>query len=228
VNYPEDFINKIICGDCLEVMENIPDNSIDLILTDPVYQKLEDYKFLFSISSSILKPSGQLICYFADMYLPDLLKFPFGELKWVKLIVERNVGTKGTLWKYHCKTGCKHAMWFFKSPFPKDIEWTTDFIYSKPDGNNVKHQWGKNYPSIYELIKRHTHPNDIILDPFFGSGTVGRACKLLNRRFIGIEISPEYCKIAEERLKKVPKRLDKFINGDFIPKEKIILSGGDC
>jgi len=52
---------------------------------------------------------------------------------------------------------------------------------------------------------------DIILDPFNGSGTTCVAAKKLNRRFIGIEINPEYCKIAEERIKKVPKRLDKFM-----------------
>ena len=35
--YPDDFINKIICGDCLEVMKDIPDNSIDAVVTDPPY-----------------------------------------------------------------------------------------------------------------------------------------------------------------------------------------------
>ena len=45
MEYPEDYINKIICGNCLEVMENIPDNSIDLIIADPPYFKLlkKDY-----------------------------------------------------------------------------------------------------------------------------------------------------------------------------------------
>ena len=37
MNYPTDFINKVICGDCLEVMKDIPDNSVDLVLTDPPY-----------------------------------------------------------------------------------------------------------------------------------------------------------------------------------------------
>ena len=37
MKYPDDFINKVICGDCLDVMKDIPDNSVDLILTDPPY-----------------------------------------------------------------------------------------------------------------------------------------------------------------------------------------------
>ena len=37
MNYPEDFINKVICGDCLEVMQKIPDKSVDLVVTSPPY-----------------------------------------------------------------------------------------------------------------------------------------------------------------------------------------------
>ena len=44
MKYPEDYINKIICGDCLEVMKGIPDKSVDLVLTSPPYDQLRDYK----------------------------------------------------------------------------------------------------------------------------------------------------------------------------------------
>ena len=44
MNYPDDFINKIICGNCLEVMSDIPDKSIDLTITSPPYDNLRDYK----------------------------------------------------------------------------------------------------------------------------------------------------------------------------------------
>ncbi len=37
MKYPDDFINKIICGDCLEVMKQMPDKCVDLVLTDPPY-----------------------------------------------------------------------------------------------------------------------------------------------------------------------------------------------
>ncbi len=42
MKYPDDFINKIICGDCLKIMKDIPDNSIDLIITDPPYQYISE------------------------------------------------------------------------------------------------------------------------------------------------------------------------------------------
>jgi len=44
MNYPKDFINKIICGDCLEVMKDISDNSVDLVVTSPPYDNLRDYE----------------------------------------------------------------------------------------------------------------------------------------------------------------------------------------
>ncbi len=55
MKYPEDYINKVICGDCLEVMKDIPDKSVDLVLTDPPYgieyktnhriDKSDDFRF---------------------------------------------------------------------------------------------------------------------------------------------------------------------------------------
>jgi DNA modification methylase len=66
---------------------------------------------------------------------------------------------------------------------------------------------GCKHPAIYplyiikELIKLLSKENDIILDPFMGSGTTAVAAKELNRKYIGIEINGEYCKYARERLK---------------------------
>jgi DNA modification methylase len=53
---------------------------------------------------------------------------------------------------------------------------------------------------IEKLLTIHSNPNDLILDPFLGSGSTAVAAVKLNRRFIGIEISPKYCQIARERI----------------------------
>ena len=53
---------------------------------------------------------------------------------------------------------------------------------------------------IKELISHVTNENDIVLDPFMGSGTTCVASAMLNRKYIGIEINEEYYKIAEARL----------------------------
>lgn len=69
-------------------------------------------------------------------------------------------------------------------------------------GERKKHPTQKPVKLIIDLIKRHSFENDIILDPFLGSGTTAVACVKLNRRFIGIEISEEYCNMARERVKE--------------------------
>ena len=53
---------------------------------------------------------------------------------------------------------------------------------------------------IRRIINASSNENDIVLDPFMGSGTTAVACKQLNRRWVGFEISPEYCKIIAKRL----------------------------
>ena len=69
-----------------------------------------------------------------------------------------------------------------------------------------------NHPTIkpLEFVKNHiinsTQENDIVLDCFMGSGTTCVACKELNRRYIGIEINPEYFRIAQDRLNGITQK----------------------
>ena len=62
------------------------------------------------------------------------------------------------------------------------------------------------HPAMYpqklagDHIATWSNPGDLVLDPFCGSGTTAKAAKELGRRFLGLEINPEYCAIAERRL----------------------------
>jgi DNA modification methylase len=72
----------------------------------------------------------------------------------------------------------------------------------RDDDNQALHPTQKPLELIKKLVKVHSNPNDLVLDCFLGSGTTAIACKQLNRRFIGIEISKEYCDIANKRLEQ--------------------------
>lgn len=126
------------------------------------------------------------------------------------------------------KCRVNYLVWCKTNPTPMtndvwlpDIEYCLCFKESKAprynDGYKLKSKWylsEKNkkdkdkykHPTIkpLELVKRHiehsTNKNDIVLDCFSGSGTTCVACKELNRRFIGIEIDPEYHQISLDRL----------------------------
>ena len=73
-------------------------------------------------------------------------------------------------------------------------------------GDKVKH----NAPFPEKLAEDHiiswSNENDIVLDPFMGSGTTCKMALLNNRNYIGIEVSEEYCKIAYDRIKNVTKQ----------------------
>lgn len=87
--------------------------------------------------------------------------------------------TKGNIWRYN--TGYGHSTKdkiAFKHPaiFPEKL--------------------------VFDHIKSWSNENDLIYDPFMGSGTVAKICLILNRKYIGSEISSEYCKISERRIKE--------------------------
>lgn len=77
--------------------------------------------------------------------------------------------------------------------------------------NNIKinHPTPKSEKMIMKILEKSTDKEDIVLDPFMGSGTTALACKQLNRRWVGFEINPEYCKIIQKRLSQ------KVITGFF-------------
>ena len=59
---------------------------------------------------------------------------------------------------------------------------------------------------LYRVIVSSSNPGDVVLDPFFGTGTTGAVAKKLNRHWIGIEISPKYVQLAKERLASIEEQ----------------------
>lgn len=234
----ENFINKIICGDCLEVMKEIPNNIIDLVITDPPYsinyesghikqskdknysqkQKVNwdnfDLKtFPFNEIFRILKNNSHLYVF---MGFQNLWKMPPPDrlLIWDK-INECGMGDL-TDWGYsfECillyKKG-KRALNGKREPSIIKSHKLTNFKMQDNIKNKILHPSEKPLKIITKLIEKSSNPNNIILDPFLGSGTTAVACKMLNRNFIGIEKNPDYCKIAEKRLANIPQKLSWFI-----------------
>ena len=85
-------------------------------------------------------------------------------------------------------------------------EWTKN-VWFIPTNSDDKHPAVYPKKMVNRLLKLFCYKNDLILDPFMGSGTTGIACKELDRNFIGIEISPKYYKIAEQRIKNTQEMM---------------------
>lgn len=225
--WPDDFVNKIICGDCLDVMKKMPSSSTDFCIADPPFNvglnygenfndkkpEKEYWKWLKDRVREIyrvLKENSRLYIFHTDKGtyklkpLCESIGFKYHQnLIWHK----RNLCS----FKSGRITGDWHFMHENILLFHKgkrtpmisshDANCFSVLIYSSPQRN---FRGGRDHPAQKPLglIKHiiYRTPGEIILLPFVSTGTEARAAKDLKRNFIGIEINPDYCKIAEQRL----------------------------
>lgn len=78
---------------------------------------------------------------------------------------------------------------------------------NKVDPNKMFHPTEKPVDLIAKMIESFSDEGNIVLDSYLGGGSTAIACKMLKRNYIGCEISPEYCKIAEDRIKTISNTL---------------------
>jgi DNA modification methylase len=247
---PEEYINKIICGDSEEILKKIPSNSVDLVFTSPPYNFGLDYNTsedgvhwnkyfekLFAVFSEcirVVKFGGRIIVnvqpLFSD-YIPihHIISNFFmqnkliwkGEILWEK----NNYNCKYTAWgswKSPSNPYLKYT-WEFVEVFCKgelkkpgnredsDIQaeefkkWVVAKWSIAPERNMKEYEHPAMFPEelVERVLKLFSYQNDIILDPFNGVGTTPAVAKRLQRRYIGIDISKEYCDKAEKRLKTI-------------------------
>lgn len=207
-------INTIICGDCLEVMKDWPDKCVDLVLTDPPYGILGGAKAIGG--ANIVEPKTYPIMDWD--YEPFNLQ-QFQTIQWAsrnQIIFGYNhfsyifPPTKCAIaWDKACQKGWNDSF------ADGELAWTsfcrpTKFYRLLWKGAlRVEKHIERSHPTQKPLqlmewiIKDFSQENDLILDPFCGSGTTCIAAKKLGRRYIGIEISSDYCQIARDRLKAV-------------------------
>ena len=206
-------LNKIYCMDCLEGLKKIPDNSVDLIVTDPPYglditktgfiggenlAKVRDY----GISNWDLKiPSDEI---FHHMFRVSENQVIFGGnyfldfLGKTKCIVTWDKGRRGLNF-----ADCEIIWTSFNKP-SRIINHIWDGMRQENMSRKEKryHPTQKPVPVMRRLIEWFSEEKNIILDPFMGSGTTAVACKQLNRNFLGFEINQKYVDIANRRLEQ--------------------------
>ena len=208
-NYNSNTFYKLFLGDFIEKGQEISNDSIDLIFTDPPYatEYLHIYSELAALANRVLKPGGSLVTYIGQHNLHEILDiFTSHNLKyWWQIAVKHNGATTAfhqrkvfVLWK--------PLIWLVKGdklstsyPITALNEYLYDYVESRPP-EKLLHPWAQSSLEAEHVIKKLTIENQIVLDPLMGSGTTGIAALKLNRKFIGIEKDYEKFKIAEARL----------------------------
>ena len=196
-------------GDCLEVMKTIPDKSVDLCLTDPPYGVNLGYDVYKDTEENWYKLMGGII---PEMKrIAEMVILPSCQIKRLNWIYN-NFPPDWLICWYKGSTGCSAHIGF--------NDWEPHLVYGKRKG-----VWMHDYFQARndEKLGNYGHPcpkpiawakwfiekskSKKVLDCFMGSGTTGVACKELGVDFIGIEISPEYFKIAERRINNTTENL---------------------
>ncbi len=183
-------------GDCLEVMKQLPDKSVDAVITDPPYG--------VNMLRGDSKVKGKII---GDKQPPDirwLVKYPAiiwggnnfcdqfprstGWLVWYKYACDKSEHSQAELAWTNCIKTIRH--------------WSEQFTGFMRQREGQYHPTQKPTGLMRWCIGMISKENDIILDPFMGSGTTGVACVQTGRKFFGIEIDPTYFDIAVKRIKE--------------------------
>ena len=162
-----------------------------------------------SIFSKLLKPNGCVFLFHSFEQYNDLRKtFEDNGLECKDRIIWEKTNPMPRNRDRRYISNCELASWYVM----KKAKWTFNrqdekyqkmiFRYPSESGGGFKryHPTQKNLELMKEIVAIHTNENDIVFDPFAGSGSTGVACKLLNRNFIGCEIDKNYAKIIEERI----------------------------
>jgi DNA modification methylase len=248
-------LDKIHNENCLNTLERLEDNYIDMVITSPPYDNLRDYKgFEFEFEKianelyRTVKKGGVVIWVVGDSTVKGSeTGTSFKQALYFKeigfnlndtMIYYKNnpIPTNGKRYHQHfeyifclskgtpntfnpimedCKyTGVANMKNRGKSGDKnyKKIERTKTkkvgnvFFYSVGGGISTKDKIAFEHPAIFpeklveDQIITWSNENDIVYDPFMGSGTVAKIARVHNRKWFGSEVSKDYCKIAEKRL----------------------------
>jgi len=244
-------VNRILKGDCIEIMRGLPDASIDMIFADPPYNLqlggdlarpdgshvdavTNDWDKFSSFATydkftrewlgearRLLKPDGSIwvIGSYHNIFrvgaiLQDLGFWILNDIVWRKANPMPNF--KGTRFTNAHET----LIWASKSEKSKytfnyramktlndELQMRSDWVLPICGGQErLKRNGTKAHPTqkpealLYRVMLATTNKGDVVLDPFFGTGTTGAVAKRLGRDWIGCEREDDYIEVAQERI----------------------------
>lgn len=240
IKFPKDFLNRIICGDAVEIMKKIPDGSVDLVVTSPPYNLknstgngMKDgrggkwanaaLKNGYSHYNDCM-PHDEYVKWQRDCLTEMMRVIPengaiFYNHKWrvqAGKLQDRQDIVGGfpvrqiIIWKR--KGGLNFNAGYFLPTYE------VIYLIAKPKFELVPK--ANAFGDVWEFTQdmRNEHPAAfpvslinrivssvkarIILDPFMGSGTTALSAINFKRDYVGIDLSPDYCTMAEKRIKQ--------------------------
>ena len=213
---------KLVHGDCLELLKQFPDKSVDISFTSPPYNRKRNDKYEYY--DDTLNDYYGFLCNFTDELLRITKKHVFVNL-------QKNYYNKQDVFEYigkYAKRIREIIVWEKTNPMPANgfnITNSYEFFIVMGDkplkGNTtytkniISTSVNSNMPKEHKAVMKQevsdwfidnfTKENDIVLDCFMGTGTTGVSCVQKNRSFVGIEIDANYYNFAVDRIEQANK-----------------------
>lgn len=225
-------LNEIYLGDAYELIKKMPDNYVDLIVTDPPYEivagggggafgadkhsyhKDVSLKLNYGITNEILTEFERVLKH-TNIYLfcnkNQLLQYlDFYKEKNVDILVWNKTNTIPTISNKYL-SDLEYIVFARGKGVPMFNTWETSSklfqtTTNKSDKSLYDHPTIKPESIIQNLILNSSVEDDIVLDPFLGSGTTAAVAKKLSRNYIGFEIEENYFNIAKDRLNGITQK----------------------
>lgn len=253
-------INRILAGDCIEVMRALPAESVDLIFADPPYNlqlrgdlhrpdnsrvdAVDDHWDQFSSFAAydsftrdwlaaarrLLKPNGAIwvIGSYHNVFrmgaeLQNQGFWILNDVVWRKSNPMPNFRGKRLtnahetlIWASKSEGGKYTFNYEALKALNDGVQMRSDWVIPlctgaerlKDDAGDKAHPTQKPEALLHRILVGTTNPGDVVLDPFFGTGTTGAVAKMLGREFIGIEREEAYREVAARRIDRV-RRFDR-------------------
>jgi len=194
-------------ADCADILPEIDPATVGLLLTDPPYGIAHNTDYTrFASKHAYVPVAGdnqpfdpaplfrfpRLALFGADRYYHRLP--PGGSwVIWIKRTLE-HLATADDI-----PLSSAEALWHNLSGRPIDLfPWYWHGAYRQGEMGSHLHPTQKPVALMRWLIEKWTKPGDLVLDPYMGSGPIAQACLELGRRYIGIEIDEDYCRVTVE------------------------------
>jgi hypothetical protein len=214
---PAEYRNAIVTGDARELAKRIPDESVDLIFTDPPYigDVLPLYEWLGREAYRILKPDSALLCFFGTGFLDSVLPALKGggltyrwllDVKWAGLpLFNGKIAMAGQrcLWLEKGKSNPVSMVkdtWVVSQVSSGNVKYYNESETSGGQRINGQQNWGKDFETVAKWTAAFIDETQVTLDPFTGLGTMPAGARLTGRNYIAFEQDPAIAERARERV----------------------------
>jgi hypothetical protein len=183
-------------GDFREVLADIPDGSVDVVLTDPPYpaEFLPLWSDLGALAARVLRPGGLLVAMSGQMYMPAVMALLGEHLPFRWIVAYLTPGQGASNYARRVEIHWKPVLVY------GGIERSLHDVVRSDAPDKEHHDWGQSESGMAALLRQVADPGQVVCDPFVGGGTTGVVALAHGCSFIGAEIDQVAYETALARL----------------------------